>query len=343
MITAEALHRALTRAGLGPFTGVADPCLEPLVGYLRQHHPGTYLAAAEGEAVAIAAGARLAGHTPVVLLPGSGLGTAADALTSLGRTLRIPVPLLVGEPMARSTRDLLDLLEIPNRPLPEDGRQLGARVRAAGDHLRTTGRPFAFLVRPGTLAPSPPARPVGTADLMRRRDAIEQVVAAAPESAAIIAAGAVGRELAAGWDRPGNLYLTGPPGRVAGVALGVAVHAPDRRVLVLDGPGAALPPLVGVGAHRPPNLQHVVLDDPTHPGVDLAAVALACGYHWAAEVDDAAVLRKTVATGSPGPGLVRVFVRTSAQDPEPSETGEAEAAEAAARFAAALTTEAPGA
>jgi phosphonopyruvate decarboxylase len=74
----------------------------------------------------------------------------------------------------------------------------------------------------------------------------------------------------------------------------VALNTP-KEVVVLDGDGAALMKLgnfATIGAYRPDNLLHIVLDNGVHDStggqatasasVDFGAVALACGYRYAA-------------------------------------------------------------
>jgi len=87
-------------------------------------------------------------------------------------------------------------------------------------------------------------------------------------------------------------------GGAAGMGLGVALNV-ERPVVVLDGDGAALMKLgsfATIGAYAPKNLLHVVLDNGVHDStggqqtvsasVDFAAVALDCGYAYAASCDD---------------------------------------------------------
>src|SRR5262249_20499679 len=103
--------------------------------------------------------------------------------------------------------------------------------------------------------------------------------------------GYTGRALYALDDRPSQLYLVGSMGCASSVGLGVALAQPHRRVVVLDGDGAALMrlgALATIGARRPPNLVHLLLDNERHESTggqatasrsaDLAAVAAACGY-----------------------------------------------------------------
>ncbi len=93
-------------------------------------------------------------------------------------------------------------------------------------------------------------------------------------------------------DRPLNFYIWGAMGSAAMVGLGLALAQPSRRVLVITGDGEMLMgfgALATIAVARPANLAVVVLDNgsyaetgaqPTHTagGVDLAAVAAACGW-----------------------------------------------------------------
>src|SRR5262249_17608499 len=134
-------------------------------------------------------------------------------------------------------------------------------------------------------APWPAERPARD-EVLRRVQA-----AAGPTDALIATTGYTGRALYALDDRPSQLYLVGSMGCASSVGLGLALAQPHRRVLVLDGDGAALMrlgALATLGYRRPPNLVHVLLDNEMHEStggqatvstsVDLAAVAQACGY-----------------------------------------------------------------
>jgi thiamine pyrophosphate-dependent acetolactate synthase large subunit-like protein len=81
-------------------------------------------------------------------------------------------------------------------------------------------------------------------------------------------------------------------GSACTIGLGLALAQPKRRVLVVTGDGEmlmGLGSLATIGAQRPGNLAIVVLDNErygetgmqkTHTayGIDLAAIALACGF-----------------------------------------------------------------
>ena len=85
--------------------------------------------------------------------------------------------------------------------------------------------------------------------------------------------------------------MVGSMGCASSFGLGIAIARPDRRVIVLDGDGAALMRLgamATVGFTRPDNLVHVLLDNGIHEStggqttvsasIDFPSIASACGY-----------------------------------------------------------------
>src|SRR6202011_1559498 len=99
-------------------------------------------------------------------------------------------------------------------------------------------------------------------------------------------------------DHPLTFPLWNAMGAAGMVGLGVALAQPKRPVLVVTGDGELLMQmgcLATIAAKRPRNLSIVVLDNesyfetggqPTHTadGVDLAAVARACGIAAASQI-----------------------------------------------------------
>ncbi len=62
-------------------------------------------------------------------------------------------------------------------------------------------------------------------------------------------------------DRPENFYTWGAMGTPASIALGLALAAPKKRVIVLDGDGSLLmnlSTLCTIASKAPPNLVHIV-------------------------------------------------------------------------------------
>jgi len=126
--------------------------------------------------------------------------------------------------------------------------------------------------------------------------------------------------LHAAGDRPRNFYLWAAMGMASSTGLGLALAQPRRRVVVLDGDGAALMNLgsmVTVATRRPPNLLWMILENgafletggqpiASHGPADLVTIARGCGIDLAARAADPAALAALLEAGltRPGPSLV---------------------------------------
>jgi phosphonopyruvate decarboxylase len=325
MISANSFIGNALERGFDFYTGVPCSFLTPLINGVIGGTGLCYVgAASEGEAVAIAAGAWLAGRRTVVLCQNSGLGNAVNPLTSLNAPFRIPTLLVTtwrGRPgikdepqhalMGEITHGLLDLIRIGHRPFPTTPDDLTAALDHACAEMDRLDLPFAFVmaedsVEPETLRQTPPpARPAGERLDYRthgepppRAAVLERLLSVIDRQAAVVATtGKCGRELFTLDDREQHLYQVGSMGGAAGMGLGLTLSTP-RPVVVLDGDGAALMKLgtmATLGAYHPPNLIHVLLDNGVHdstggqatvsPLVDFPGVALACGYPNAMDCD----------------------------------------------------------
>jgi phosphonopyruvate decarboxylase len=327
MIAADDFIEPARARGFGFYTGVPCSFLGPFINRAIAHPKLDYVgAASEGEAVAIAAGAWLAGGKTVVMCQNSGLGNTVNPLTSLNFSFKIPTLLIVtwrGQPglkdepqhelMGQITGAMLDVIRVSHRPFPKEAKNIPQAIGEACDVMERTSLPAAFImekdsVRDEGLEKKPlPVRPHGhVQDLTERgqRPArakiLERLLAEIPAHAAIIATtGKCGRELFTLADRKQHLYQVGSMGGASPMGFGVARHA-KRPVVVLDGDGAALMKLgafATIGAYAPANLVHVVLDNGVHdstggqatvsPSVDFARIAAACGYPSAFACDGA--------------------------------------------------------
>jgi phosphonopyruvate decarboxylase len=298
MIQAADFLAALDVAGCGPYVGVPCSFLTPFINFTIASPRHEYLAASnEGEAVALAAGAYLAGRRPVVMFQNSGLSNALSPLTSLTWPFRIPLLLIAtlrGEPglkdepqhelMGEITEGMLRLAQVGCGPFPREPAEIAPAVQRALAHLEATSLPWAWIMRHGSVAesPAPPLRPVAAPRgealpgegpeapvALERAQAIAAVADALPVPAALIATtGKIGRELFTLRERPGNLYVVGSMGCASSLGLGVALYRPDGApVAVLDGDGAALmrlEALASIGHYAPRNLLHVILDNGMH-------------------------------------------------------------------------------
>jgi phosphonopyruvate decarboxylase len=342
-VSSERFINAMTARGFGPWLGVPCSFLRPFIDRVIDSDSLEYIAATnEGEALAIAAGAQLAGRQPVVMLQNSGLGNLVNPLASLTNPFRIPVLLIVtlrGDPalrdepqhevMGRTTRAMLDLLGVENDWFPPDDAEIDTHVDRALARMRETGLPFAFILRKNVVdeyeaSPAKPASPRARGTLhatamsgekLSRREAIALIADAEPETTAIVATtGKTARELFEHRDRARNFYVVGSMGCASSIGFGIARSQP-APVLVIDGDGAALMRLEAmatIGNAAPPSFVHVILDNQSYDstgaqatisgGVDFPGIAIACGYRSACSAEGAEPLRAALERAHSTPG-----------------------------------------
>lgn len=318
----RSLFGALRASGVREFAGVPCSILDPIVIAAESDTSVSYVpASVEGEAVAIAAGAWLAGGMGAVLLQNSGLGNTINPLASLAIPYQIPMILIVswrGEPgkkdavhhypMGAATPGLFELLGIPLEVLTETSDLGEVATRACGA-ASTSRLPAAIVVPRGLFVKQPPppaktvspqlatpepARTFAGSTLPARSDVMRRLIERSGETAIVSTTGYASRELAS-FDQLRHFPMQGSMGFALGIGLGITHASPRARVLVIDGDGALimrLGSLATAGHLAPEGLIHVVLDNGTYAStggqvtvsanVDFAAVALSCGYKSAA-------------------------------------------------------------
>jgi|TARA_B100000315_G_scaffold185427_1_gene174566 phosphonopyruvate decarboxylase len=326
MISADDFIIPAHERGYDFYTGVPCSFLTPFINRAILSDKTDYVgAASEGEAVAIAAGAWLAGRKTIVMCQNSGLGNCVNPITSLNFPFRIPTLLITtwrGQPglkdepqhelMGPITQSLMELMRVQCKTFPSEKAQISGTLDAAEKVIAESNLPFGFIMEKGAVgpeeldqAPTEPKPPgsnqdlrSGTIDANRYQTLEKTLEIVSDETALIATTGKCGRELFTIADRPQHFYQVGSMGGASGMGLGVALNT-DKPVVVLDGDGAALMKmgsLATIGAYAPDNLTHVVLDNGVHdstggqatvsPHVDFAQVALACGFRHAATTDN---------------------------------------------------------
>ncbi len=162
------------------------------------------------------------------------------------------------------------------------------------------------------------------APVLHRREVVSALLADRGDLLVVAGLGSSAWDCTAAGDHPLTFPLWGAMGQTAMTGLGLALARPERRVLVVTGDGEALMglgALATIGVQNPGNLTVVVLDNErygetgmqpthTHHGVDLAAVALACRFVWAATLTQPEEVRELAQAirARPGPGLAAVKV-----------------------------------
>jgi len=282
------------------FTGTPCSYLKPFINFVIDHEAFNFVDATnEGDALAMASGAVLAGGKGVVMFQNSGLGNAVNPLTSLVHTFRIPLLLIVtlrGEPggppdepqhelMGDITLSMLDVMRIKWEYFPNRPDEIGAALNRADSYMETQGRPFAFVMRKNDVEPYELKSGKGNSAFYfeckkkerftvpynqraTREDALRVIQeVSGSESAVIASTGFTGRELRALDDRENQLYMVGSMGCALPLGLGVAINKPGIKIYVVDGDGALLMrtgTMATVGAYGPVNLVHILLDNEVH-------------------------------------------------------------------------------
>jgi len=162
---------------------------------------------------------------------------------------------------------------------------------------------------------------------MKRRDVVSTLLANRGDLLVVTGLGSTTWDAAAAGDHPLTFPLWGAMGNAVMVGLGLALAQPQRRVLVITGDGELL---MGMGSlataavQQPANLSIVCIDNEhfgetgmqrTHTahGVDLAAIAKACGIQHARVVREASELPALVKDTRTHPGLFFAQVKVVAE------------------------------
>jgi phosphonopyruvate decarboxylase len=364
MISASHFCTELSRNDVGFTAGVPCSFLGGPMQLLSER--GDYVAAAnEGTALALAAGAEIAGTRSAVLIQNSGLGNLINPLTSLVLTYELPILLFISlrgwpdaakdEPqhavMGSTTHGILDVLGVSHHTL--DGTEQSLRLAlslAADAHSRR--RPYAVLVPKGSVGPAPRSTP-SQGRRVDRKKAVAAIAARASDSIMVATTGFISRELAGLADRDLNFYMAGSMGHASAIGLGIALTHPDRRVIVLDGDGAAVMHLgaaATVGDRAPANLTHVILDNDgyestggqtgTSGAVDWAMLGIGTGYRSATLCLDLPSLQTALrrATDFPGPHLIAVKTALAPEEVPPRVTALGGLVEIGGRFSRAVSS-----
>lgn len=304
------------------FTGVPDSLLSSLCSYLiesygisKQH----IIAANEGNAVALAAGYHLAtGKVPVVYMQNSGEGNIINPVASLmnDKVYGIPCVFVIGwrgepgvhdEPQhiyqGEVTLKLLDDMDIKSFVISKDTTE--AEAAAAMDAFRpllAAGKQVAFVVKKGALKYDGKVSYKNSHTLLRE-EIIRHITAVSADDPVISTTGKASRELfetreAHGQPHGLDFLTVGSMGHSSSIALGLALHTPEKRFWIIDGDGAAMMhmgAMAVIGSNHPSNLIHIVINNEAHESVggmpnvagdvDFVGVAKACGYPNAVSVD----------------------------------------------------------
>jgi thiamine pyrophosphate-dependent acetolactate synthase large subunit-like protein len=166
--------------------------------------------------------------------------------------------------------------------------------------------------------------------IIERREAVRRILANRGETLVVCGLGSSTYDVFAAGDDDKNFYLWGAMGGAVMIGLGLAIAQPDKPVLVITGDGEALMgigALASVAAQQPDNLTIMVLDNghfgetgmqPSHTshGVELAEVAVACGFNNSQTINDYETLDAFSNTPNAANGPRLAVVKITTENPE---------------------------
>lgn len=330
MISPVDFSTKLHELGFETTVGVPDSTFKGLITYFSSQDLFRHVIASnECEAMGTAAGYYLAHNKPaLVYMQNSGFCKTLNPYTSMlsEDVYGIPALLLVGwrgepgqkdEPqhkmMGRIMLDLFKVLEIEYTVLEES--QWESQLIAARDYLNRFRRPYIIAVKSNLFDEFKSAKKEESRAVMTREEALNIIVENSSNRAVFISTtGKTSRELFEIREQRkqthgSDFYTVGSMGCASSIAFGVGLAESDRKVFILDGDGAAIMQLgtmATIGHYKNPRLKHIILDNHAHEstggqptvsaGIDFVAIGRACGYEYAAAVDNAADLEKSLQT-----------------------------------------------
>lgn len=353
MVSVEKFYDTLRNCGIKLFTGVPDSLLKNLCAYITDNSDSFHniIAANEGAAVGIAAGHYMAtGEVPVVYMQNSGIGNAVNPLMSLAdeKVYSLPILLIIGwrgepgvhdEPQhvkqGEVTLPLLDAMEIPYVILSDDDSSALPAVQMIVNDCKKLSRPHAIVIRKNTFGKYRLKNEAVNDYPLSREEALTRIVKSLDNDSVIVSTtGKLSRELfelreSSGQDHSHDFLTVGSMGHASSISLGIALEKPERRVYCFDGDGAFIMhmgAITNVGALVPKNYVHVVFNNGAHEsvggqptlgfGIDMCAIAKACGYKEAVTIttgEEFEELSKTINTIE-GPVLVELRVRIGSRE-----------------------------
>jgi len=354
VVDPQTFYNALVKSGVEFFTGVPDSLLSPLCACIAEHatEDKHIITANEGAAIALAAGNYLATAKPsLVYMQNSGLGNAINPLLSLADPSVYAVPMLLmigwrGEPgvndepqhlaQGQVTVPMLDAMGIAYHRLPQDTTEAAALVKNLAEDALSEQRPIAILASKNSFAQYKADQNSDGETLSLTR---EQAIAIILEninadSSVVSSTGMISRELyelREGFQQKHDTdFLTvGSMGHCSQIALGVALANKNKKVICLDGDGAAIMHMGSMAVTAQSgatNLIHIILNNGRHDSVggqptcgfeiDFTTIAKGCGYPSAHSVDNEAELTKAlgISMGAQGPVLLEVRVSSGNRD-----------------------------
>ena len=356
MLNCAKFFELLTSEGTDFYCGVPDSLLKSFCAYLQDNVPSNknFITVNEGAAVGLAAGVYLATNKPaLVYMQNSGVGNAVNPLTSLAdpKVYGIPMLLLIGwrgEPGVKDepqhikqgeiTLELLKTMGIPYEVLPQEFVDAEAAIKKAFEFMHSSKAPYALVVRKDTFEPYEALKKNTTPSpySLTREEAIQiilKITSTIKNPVFVSTTGMASRELyesriKMGQKGDSDFLTVGSMGHASSIALGIALHAPDRTVFCIDGDGAMLMhmgALATIAESCVTNLKHIVINNGAHDSVggqptcgfkvDFRKMAKACGYQktWLAITKEELIKAMEEFIAAKDLGLLEIRVKKGAR------------------------------
>lgn len=314
---ASRLLEQLEKMGIHTFTGVPDSTLKQFCDGVQTYAGDIkhYVTANEGAAVGLAIGSYLATDRPAcVYMQNSGIGNMVNPLASLANRDVYGIPMLFivgwrGEPgvkdepqhvfQGKITCELFEMLTVPYSVIDQNttDAEMDEILREADKTLKQ-GEQFAVIVKKGTFEKEEPYL-WSNGNQLKREEVLGHILRALPREAVIVSTtGKISRELYEQsqiiYGNHDNIFMTvGGMGHASMIALGIAKNRQDRKVVCIDGDGAALMhmgALPFIAAQAPENFYHIVINNQAHESV--GAMPTGCRQTAFAQIAEAAGYRK---------------------------------------------------
>lgn len=345
MINTVAFLRCLNEKGIDFFTGVPDSLLKSFGSLLMDTLPPTQhiISANEGSAIGLAIGHHLAtGNIPMIYMQNSGFGNIVNPVLSLADkgVYSIPMVLLIGwrgrpgikdEPQhitqGRVMIDMIEAMGLEHFNVGHDDKSAQKAVDSAIAKAEKDQCPVVLIAEKGSFDKYEYS--TIEADFpMTREEAIKTAVDTIESNSIIVSTtGMASRELfehrvSCGTGHEKDFLTVGGMGHANQIALGVSLEKTERKVVCIDGDGAAIMhmgSLTTIGQLKPKNYLHVLINNGAHDSVggqptaafqlDLPGIAMAVGFKSAIKVTSVDELISAIKSYDIGPMLVEVLVR----------------------------------
>lgn len=360
---AQQLLKQIEKMGIEVIAGVPDSTLKQFCDGLQTYEGALkhYVPANEGAAVGIAAGTYLATGKPAcVYLQNSGIGNTVNPLASLANRDVYGIPMLFivgwrGEPgvkdepqhvfQGKITCELYDTMAVPYSVIDSQTTwEEMLDILEKAEECFGKNEQYAIIVKKGTFE-AEDKFVWKNGNTLNREETLGSLLNMIPRDACIVSTtGKISREL---YEQSNRLYgnhdsifmTVGGMGHASMIAFGIAQSDERRRVVCIDGDGAALMhmgALPFLASNAPKNYVHIVINNQAHESVgamptgcrdvNFADIAKAAGYKKALRIKTQTELSglADMIENAEGPVLMEIMVTLDSRPDlcRPAETAE---------------------